>query len=507
MFVNIISGPPGCQKSRTMFRKMLDQPGRYLLAAPRTALLDEHADFLGNEAHERRIMIRIEVVHAAQGLPDVPRRIADACQSLSQEEHAILLITHEALRSIDLSPFMEAESPWHARVDEIPDALASGTFKAPASAQYLGQVYDLASTDAEGWWQATLKPDAPAPSALMADTHLRDLVAFDKRARSHQGGGVLVNVGDWRDATLKNRTVQWYSAWTPAALDGFVSVEIAGANFWTSLCGLASERLDGDRVDYIEQRLGTGQRQTKPTVVLRYFTHAHTGSTAWWADGSPGKQHLNSVLRHLTTVRDLGYYSGNECVTSYFEGWLPDAEAVRPKQAGTNGLINHTSCAFIYSNKTQTADDAIRVALGFTADEIKRARETEDVIQFVMRGAVRDPTFTGTYTVFLYDCAQADALGDYLRANGVADDVRIEGVEQAGILDARRPASRNEKKGALEADGGGYAEREQARLDADAERKRRKRAEERAVQEASGTLRKRGRPLKAGSRIESPLAP
>lgn len=115
-----------------MLRRMLDQPARYLLAAPRTALLDEHADFLGNEARARGMTIRIEVVHADQGLPDVPRRIADACHGLLQEAHAILLITHEALRSVDLSPFVGSESPWHARVDEIPDALASGTFKAPA---------------------------------------------------------------------------------------------------------------------------------------------------------------------------------------------------------------------------------------------------------------------------------------------------------------------------------------------------------------------------------------
>jgi len=489
-----------------MLRGMLDQPARYLLAAPRTALLDEHADFLKEQVGERRIPIRIEVVHADQGMPDVPRRIADACQRLSQDAHAILLVTHEALLSIDLSPFVGDESPWHARVDEIPDALASGTFKAPASAQYLGQVYNLASTYAEGWWRATLKPDAPAPSALMADTHLRDLVAFDKRARSHQGGGVLVNVGDWRDATLKGRTVQWYSAWTPAALKGFASVEIAGANFETSLCGLASQRLDGNRIAYVEQRLGAGQRESKPTVVLRYFTHGHTGSTAWWADG-PGKQHLNSVLRHLMTVYDLGYYSGNECVRKYFECWLSHAEAVRPKQAGTNGLIHHTTCALIYSAKAQTADEPIRTALGFTADEIKRARETEDVIQFAMRGAVRDPAFTGTYVVFLYDRVQADALGGYLQANGVTDDVRIEGVEEAGILDAQRPASRSRIPGATEAEGGSYVEREQARRASDSERKRRERAEKRAVQAANGTLRKRGRPVKVGGGGELPPAP
>ena len=137
MECRIYSGSPGSQKSLTMLGRMLDQPGLYLLAAPRTELLDEHAEWLGNEARERGVTVRIEVVHANQGRPDVPRRIADAAQDLSQEAHAILFVTHEALRSIDLSPFTKADAPWHVRVDEIPDALASGTFKAPAAAQYL----------------------------------------------------------------------------------------------------------------------------------------------------------------------------------------------------------------------------------------------------------------------------------------------------------------------------------------------------------------------------------
>ena len=63
------------------------------------------------------------------------------------------------------------------------------------------------------------------------------------------------------------------------------------------------------------------------------------------------------------------------------------------------------------------------------------------------------------------------------------------------------------KKGAPEAEGGSFAEREQARRDADAERKRRKRAEEKAVQEANGTLRKRGRPRKNVSGSGLPSTP
>lgn len=490
MDITILSGPPGCQKTHTMLREMLDTRNRYLLAAPRIDLIEEHADWLRTEAQNRGASFRVEVVHGRQGRSDVGRRIADACRTLSAEEHVALLITHEALLRLDLAPFVDADSRWHARIDEFPDALASGIFRAPAAAQYLEQVYELAPSTAEGWWQVRLKPDAPAPNALMRDTHLSGLVAFDKRARSAIGG-VLVNVGDWRDATLKGRTVKWYSAWTPALLKDFDSVALAGANFWSSLCGLASQRLDENRVSYQERRLAADRSRGKPSVLIRYFAREHVGSTAWWADGD-GKRCLNRVIRHLMAETDLGFYSGNSLVMEYAAGWLDHAEAVAPKQAGTNSLIHHTSCAFIYSNKAQDADAPIREALGFTTADIQRARETEDLIQFVMRGAIRDPAFSGVYRVYLYDEAQALVLRDYLLATGVTDDVRAEAVEEAGILDQIRPEASG-KRVAQAADQT-FEERERERRAADAERKRRKRAADKEARLAEGTYRGRGRP-------------
>jgi hypothetical protein len=66
MLCRIYSGPPGCQKTRSMLRRMLDQLGRYLLAAPRTALLDEHAAWLRSEARARGMTIRIETKSRSQ---------------------------------------------------------------------------------------------------------------------------------------------------------------------------------------------------------------------------------------------------------------------------------------------------------------------------------------------------------------------------------------------------------------------------------------------------------
>lgn len=497
MNITLYVGPPGCGKTKHTIEEIVSTPGLFLFALPRTDLIEEKARDLRQARAEGGFSLRVEPIHSGQRWSSVSRRIEELAEELSSApEHAVLLISHDMLTRIDLASFTDHGPLWHARIDETPDALASGRFEAPAAAHYLEQVYDLVPSAAPGWWRVRLKAEAPGPGALMRDTHLRDLVTFDKRARSRQGAGVLVNIGDWRDATLSGRSVEWYSVWTPASLAGFASVGLAAANFPTSLCGLASRRLDAGTVTYVEHRIGSGLRQASPDVRLRYFTQGHRGSTAWWAAGA-GKQCLNRVVRHLATVRDLGFYSGNGEVRSYFEGWLNHAEAVRPRLAGTNSLIRHTCCALIYSCKSQDADAAIRVALGFTTEEIERSRETEDLIQFVLRGAIRDPSFAGTYTVYVYDFAQAEVVRDYLVGSGLTSTVTLEGVAEAGIMDEQRPTSRGVRSS--EVDERTHEDREQERRSKDAERKRLMRADERQKRVDEGTYRERGRPRKQGT--------
>jgi hypothetical protein len=60
---------------------------------------------------------------------------------------------------------------------------------------------------------------------------------------------------------------------------------------------------------------------------------------------------------------------------------------------------------------------------GLSKQDIERAREQEDIWQFVMRGAVRNADFAGVYTVYLYDVWQADTLADMLRDAGITDRV------------------------------------------------------------------------------------
>ena len=203
------------------------------------------------------------------------------------------------------------------------------------------------------------------------------------------------------------------------------------------------------------------------------------------------------MCRHLEGVADLGYWSGNEAVVAYFEERLP-GEQVRPKVAGSNAYRHHRSCALVYSSKARPEDAILLDVFGLTREEVERAREREDIWQFAMRGAIREAEFDGTYEVYLYDRWQAEALAAMLREEGVADDVVVEAVEEAGILDVQRPRPGPKAGAKAAASGKTFEEREAERREGDRLRKQRQRAKQREEKAAAGTLRARGRPRSAG---------
>ncbi len=111
-----------------------------------------------------------------------------------------------------------------------------------------------------------------------------------------------------------------------------------------------------------------------------------------------------------------------------------------PNRQARNALIRHTRACNIYSAKPQLDDAPIVDLLGLDRDAIRRAREFEDIRQFVMRGAIRRPDYAGAYDIYLYDLAQAQDLEAYLRGIGIAD-LELVPVVEAGIMDVVRPGS------------------------------------------------------------------
>jgi hypothetical protein len=155
--------------------------------------------------------------------------------------------------------------------------------------------------------------------------------------------------------------------------------------------------------------------------------------------------------------------------------------------------MHHTSCAYIYSSKALPSDKPLIDVFGLSREDIERAREIEDIIQFVGRGDLRNPDSGEDYHAYLYDLYQAQALADYLTEHGFGT-VDLVPVEEAGLLDMRRPG--RGRPSSEPEDPRSREEREAQKKANDAERQRRRQDRLRKEKQDAGTYRGPGRPPK-----------
>lgn len=480
---------PGSGKTKKMMREMAANKGRYIFATSRIDLINERIDDLRRNTAAAGTNPTIHPIHGETNnrcRGPVLAEIEDAAHLHQDEEHAVVFITHEGMMGANLDGF----AGWHIFIDENPAAIASNTFKVPATATYLEAAYDLVPLKGTKWSRLALKPEAPSPSAIINDDFLKGLATFDKRARSTQG--VYVDIDDWAKVKGSGRRLKWWSAWTPAELAAFESVTIAGAGYFHSLGYKATQAWFADKVCFEAEEVIAPHR-ARPRVLIHYFTR-HRSSTAYW-EKVEGLTCLLAIIDHLKGIRGLGYWATNTKMRPYFVGARLSGEMVSPRQEGTNALMHHTSCAMIYSAKAVPADGPSLEVFGLTQKDVERAREIEDLIQFVLRGALRRPDFGGEYRVYLYDLHQADVLAAYLEQEGIAT-VELVPVDEAGIMNVER-----EKRGPkrVELDEVSKAEKAQRRREADRTRKANGRVADREDKRNAGTLRGRGRPKGTGT--------
>jgi hypothetical protein len=411
----------------------------------------------------------------------VQRRVIEACRQFEDDHHIILAITHEGLQSVDPATF----KGWHIRIDETPDAVASGKLRVPVGARLLETLYDLKKVEGTKWCKVQPKVGAPSIGHFLRDDLTsQQLAAFHKRVLS--ASGLLVDIGAWDEALERSKPISWWSLWTPYDLAECASVKIAASGYATSLCALATRSFFETEVECRSQLI-EAERSGQPKVRIHYFAR-HRGSTEFWKKGD-GRNCLDNVGRFLAKLPDLGFWSGNQIVRDCFRLLLAGKQ-VLPRQAGTNAYRHLTSCAIIYSNKAQDADSAILEVFGLTRDQIARAREIEDIQQFVMRGAIRCSDFKGRYEIYVYDVWQAEAVRGFLIKGGIAN-VTLHGTEEAGIMEVERPKSGRK---ATQLDERSKAERMAERREKDAARKRRARALQLTKRKEAGTDQKPGRP-------------
>ena len=126
--------PPGAGKSEFFERLLVEQPGRYLLAVPTQSLLDEHVH--GKKGLRKRFaaaglprsaeVVPISTATHARG---VRRALAEAADLYRDRPHVVVVCTHAALTTSDLSGY----AGWTLLIDEVLDVVACGTWRTGAS--------------------------------------------------------------------------------------------------------------------------------------------------------------------------------------------------------------------------------------------------------------------------------------------------------------------------------------------------------------------------------------
>lgn len=487
MKLHIYSGPPGSNKTNTCKSAITSTPGPYLVALPRIDLIREYADDLRAMAGNADIAL-VEAHSRSSGPGAVDRKIADALALHRDHAHAVVLITHEGLMTLDRM----AVRGWHVIVDEVPSSgVSSGTLNVSASIMALEQVYDLKPIPGTGHSVLTANASTPGRRDVAHDDLLVKLPALHKKILGKQD--VVVNFATWNDLRARQGEFTWWSVWTLLDLKEAESVTIAAAGYETSLLHLVTEKLHPGAITMVKTPLQNPSLHPR-TTRIHFFTQGHRGSSAYW-DTDPGRTCLNKICRYLQTV-EIGYWSGNDVVRAYCHDWI-GGEKILPRAEGTNSLRHHTSCAYIYSAKSTPQDSVLATLFGIATDQIERAREIEDLVQFTFRGALRDPKAQGgVFDVYLYDGYQAAQLAAYIRGHDLGT-VELVPVAEAGIMNVVREAKRTGRKSRRAA-----TTRRNRRMTVEerreADRARKQRA--RAAEHGDRSPRGRGRPPGSSSR-------
>ena len=429
--VEVLTGPPGSGKSTQMMQDMAENPGRYLWAAPITDLIDEQVPRLRELAPHADVL----ALHSRAKLTgSVGRNISDLPRDYSDDRHVAAFITHEGL----LGANAEAFGGWHVRIDETPNAISAGILKIPHSVDLLKANYRLEPMEGSEWSQVVPFDRRKNWSHLTQDDIAKSLANFHSLARG--SSGVIVEINDWDQARDRNG-VEWLSIWTPKALNACASVTLTGAGYFNSLAYRVVEASAPGEIQHIRTPAKNSMRTGQPRVRIHFFTQAHRGTTTLWSK-SEGRACLVPVCDWLVEhVPELGFWSGNDVVQILLEHRVC-GQMVKPKLAGLNSLRDHRCCAFIYSSKAVAADKPLKRIFNLTDADILAGRETEDILQFVFRGAIRNPAYDGPYDIYLYHLDQANAVATKMEEYGFFD-VDIVPILDSPIMDTtmeRRPA-------------------------------------------------------------------
>jgi len=400
----------GAGKTTWAVQHMGRTPGRYIYAVDRTEEFDRRHSLIAEEAAEAGRFIAIRSLSSKAGNV-VSRDFPLMIERSSDEEHVVVIITHEAMKMVD--HFVVEGRGWSIIIDEDPKVWSSGSFDLGASTPFWEATYNL-KPFAKGYSKLLPKADAPSSRALAADDLTRPVAALHNRV---QRGGAVVNLEAWEELQHRKR-LTYFSIWDVTELAVYDRAVIL-ANSFTSLITYRLCATLHPGVIWKPISIGQNGVWQGRDLTIRYVAEDHRAGSTFFETTEAGQRAVQAWCAWVRTNVTAGqhYWAANK---KRGDLKLPGLQ-VSPKIAGSNEYRFLTECSVLYSAKASDAENKVFAAMTcglLDHDAVRRDREFEDLIQIVFRSSLRMPDDVRPVTVTVYDKEQATFLADYFKAAG-----------------------------------------------------------------------------------------
>lgn len=484
--------PCGAGKSYDECLNVINNPGLYLYAVERKAAIDERADAIRAMAAHANMTIHVVTIcsddHRGYDDPDLIGRqsVRVRVEGLSNSYtggHVVAVITHEALKTSDLSGFQR----WKLVIDERPSIWDRQSLSSKLSKDLLIQHFKLEEREDKQARRIISTSTATAkefdqdtcgnPLAVMAQRILGDRCEV---ATSLKSFDQLEVEPKW----------EWWSIWNPSSLKVFESVTVL-AHGLTQSVAYQIIRSKWPEIEWVRLDRATDLRHLRREVIIHYYARAHQASRTLW-DSMRGHRFLKAIGQDIAgrVDRDRHIWTCNRPDLKLFERSdgqdesLIPGKYLTPRQQGSNKWATRNTATILYTAKPSACDLSIAKAIGISSEAIVETRELDIMVQFACRTSVRVAESTETVHLYVYDEVQARHLEAYFQSTGycdvILDLINIPGV---GIAEYERDSAPGRKVKVLTPEEAETAQK--AKREKETERKRRQRANKKKTSEAA----------------------
>jgi hypothetical protein len=236
-------------------------------------------------------------------------------------------------------------------------------------------------------------------------------------------------------------------------------------------------------------------RQWQPrTFLIQYFASTHRAGTGFWTNAADpsGAEALRKTFDWIMQNTDPENHFWSANLHELFKRSLP-GEKLKPKVSGSDAYKHLTCASFIYTAKPFQAEVEAFARYGITFEDIVRARQDEDLVQFLWRSSLRVPDDTRDVEFRVYDLVQATFLKEFIEATGRPFKIILEHVAEAGVDEHKPKPAGRPKVVRIEAEK--LAQAAKAKISNTLNRRKSREALRKEERDA-GIVKKRGRPPK-----------